>query len=139
MVLELKKSPTLQDFQSYVRQMKQERGFNTTDKFYECCLFAEEAGEVISAVRKMQRAVRSAAVQPSAMLQRSLPTYSFMSVRWQICTALIWSRLFAIKKKKQAAHLETAIGSNRDCFGCGTALIRIAWGAGLFLSMYGTV
>ena len=52
MVLELKKSPTLQDFQSYVRQMKQERGFNTTDKFYECCLFAEEAGEVISAVRK---------------------------------------------------------------------------------------
>ena len=47
-----KKSPTLQDFQSYVRQMKQERGFNTTDKFYECCLFAEEAGEVISAVRK---------------------------------------------------------------------------------------
>lgn len=52
MVLGLKKSPTLQDFQSYVRQMKQERGFNTTDKFYECCLFAEEAGEVISAVRK---------------------------------------------------------------------------------------
>ena len=52
MDLELKKSPTLQDFQSYVRQMKQERGFNTTDKFYECCLFAEEAGEVISAVRK---------------------------------------------------------------------------------------
>ena len=52
MVLELKKSPTLQDFQSYVRQMKQERGFNTTDKFYECCLFAEEAGELISAVRK---------------------------------------------------------------------------------------
>lgn len=52
MVLELKQSPTLQDFQSYVRQMKLERGFNTTDKFYECCLFAEEAGEVISAVRK---------------------------------------------------------------------------------------
>ena len=35
--------------------------------------------------------------------------------------------------------METAIGSNQDCFGCGTALIRIAWGAGLFLSMYGTV
>ena len=32
--------------------MKQERGFNTTDKFYECCLLAEECGEVISAVRK---------------------------------------------------------------------------------------
>ena len=48
----LKANPTLQDFQQYVLQMKQERGFNTTDKFYECCLLAEECGEVISAVRK---------------------------------------------------------------------------------------
>lgn len=52
MSLELKKAPTLKDFQEYVLKMKQERGFNTTDKFYECCLLAEECGEVISAVRK---------------------------------------------------------------------------------------
>ncbi len=52
MPLELKKDPTLKDFQEYVLKMKHERGFNTTDKFYECCLFAEECGEVISAVRK---------------------------------------------------------------------------------------
>lgn len=52
MSLELKSNPTLKDFQEYVLQMKQERGFNTTDKFYECCLLAEECGEVISAVRK---------------------------------------------------------------------------------------
>ena len=52
MSLELKRDPTLKDFQAYVLQMKQERGFNNTDKFYECCLFAEECGEVISAVRK---------------------------------------------------------------------------------------
>lgn len=52
MALELKDNPTLKDFQQYVLQMKQERGFNTTDKFYECCLLAEECGEVISAVRK---------------------------------------------------------------------------------------
>ncbi len=52
MSLELKKNPTLKDFQEYVLQMKQARGFNTTDKFYECCLLAEECGEVISAVRK---------------------------------------------------------------------------------------
>lgn len=52
MTLELKANPTLQDFQQYVLKMKQERGFNTTDKFFECCLFAEECGEVISAVRK---------------------------------------------------------------------------------------
>ena len=49
---ELKSSPTLSDFQRYVMEMKQERGFNTTDKFYECCLLAEECGELISAVRK---------------------------------------------------------------------------------------
>lgn len=52
MTLVLKDNPTLRDFQQYVLQMKQERGFNTTDKFYECCLLAEECGEVISAVRK---------------------------------------------------------------------------------------
>ncbi len=49
---ELQPNPSLQDFQNYVLQMKQERGFNTTDKFYECCLLAEECGELISAVRK---------------------------------------------------------------------------------------
>ena len=32
--------------------MKSIRNFNTTDCFYECCLFAEECGEVISAIRK---------------------------------------------------------------------------------------
>ena len=52
MTLELKNEPTLKDFQDYVLKMKKERGFNTTDKFYECCLLAEECGEVISAVRK---------------------------------------------------------------------------------------
>lgn len=46
MTLELKKEPTLKDFQEYVLKMKQERGFNTTDKFYECCLFAEELADV---------------------------------------------------------------------------------------------
>ena len=51
-MLKLKDNPTLKDFQNYVVQMKLERGFNLTDKFYECCLFAEECGELISAVRK---------------------------------------------------------------------------------------
>ncbi len=48
----LRESPSLQDFQDYVAEMKRVRGFNTTDKFYECCLLAEETGELISAVRK---------------------------------------------------------------------------------------
>ncbi len=52
MSLELCSNPTLKDIQAYVYQMKKERGFNTTDVFYECCLLAEECGELISAVRK---------------------------------------------------------------------------------------
>ncbi len=55
MSLELKEHPTLKDFQEYVLKMKQERGFNTTDKFYECCLLAEECGELISAIRKTSK------------------------------------------------------------------------------------
>lgn len=51
-MLELPQNPTLKDIQSYVLKMKKERGFNTTDRFYECCLLAEECGELISAVRK---------------------------------------------------------------------------------------
>lgn len=52
MISNLKENPTLQDLQQYVADMKRMRGFNTTDKFYECCLLAEECGEVIAAVRK---------------------------------------------------------------------------------------
>lgn len=48
----LPSNPTLQDFQKYVKEMKMRRGFNMTDRFYECCLLAEETGELISAVRK---------------------------------------------------------------------------------------
>lgn len=50
--LELPTNPQLSDFQQYVKRMKSIRNFNTTDCFYECCLFAEECGEVISAIRK---------------------------------------------------------------------------------------
>lgn len=50
--LVLKEKPTLKDLQEYVAEMKTARGFNTTDKPYECMLFAEECGELISAVRK---------------------------------------------------------------------------------------
>ena len=38
MALDLKNTPTLKDYQEYVLNMKKERGFNLTDKFYECCL-----------------------------------------------------------------------------------------------------
>ncbi len=48
----LKENPTLSDIQKYVKQMKEERGFNTTDKVYECMLLGEEVGELFAAVRK---------------------------------------------------------------------------------------
>lgn len=48
----LPENPTLHDLQKYVAKMKKIRGFNTSDKFYECCLLAEETGELIAAVRK---------------------------------------------------------------------------------------
>lgn len=51
----LKDNPTLSDYQAYVAKMKKIRGFNTQDKFFECCLLAEEVGELISAVRKNNR------------------------------------------------------------------------------------
>ena len=49
--LVLNKTPTLQDFQKYVYDMKRLRGFKI-DKMWDCCLLAEEVGELISAVRK---------------------------------------------------------------------------------------
>ncbi len=55
MSLELCSNPNLKDIQSYVQLMKKERGFNITDVFYECCLLAEECGELISAVRKSNK------------------------------------------------------------------------------------
>lgn len=50
--LNLKKNPTIQDFQNYVKEMKIERGFSTDNKPYECMLMAEEIGELFSAIRK---------------------------------------------------------------------------------------
>lgn len=47
----LKENPKMVDFQKYVKKMKEARGFRQ-DPIYECCLLAEEVGELISAVRK---------------------------------------------------------------------------------------
>lgn len=47
----LRENPTMADFQQYVKEMKAERGFRV-EPIYECCLLAEEVGELISAVRK---------------------------------------------------------------------------------------
>ena len=47
----LKENPTIADFQQYVKEMKAERGFRV-EPIYECCLLAEEVGELISEEKK---------------------------------------------------------------------------------------
>ena len=71
-MLELKANPTLNDFQNYVLQMKNERGFNTTDKFYECCLLAEECGELIAAIRKNNKSGSIASVSKAGSIAEEL-------------------------------------------------------------------
>ncbi len=44
--------PTLRDFQRYVRQMEEERGFARQDALDKCLLLGEEVGELFKAIRK---------------------------------------------------------------------------------------
>lgn len=52
MILSLKEKPTLQDFQEYVREMVEERGFNKESIQQIFMLFLEECGEMAKAARK---------------------------------------------------------------------------------------
>ncbi len=45
---------TLADWQGYIKQMKVERGFDTSNKINECFLLGEEIGELFKAVRKAE-------------------------------------------------------------------------------------
>ncbi len=48
----LPKNPTLADYQAYVRQMCQERGFDGNSHEQKFLLFVEEIGELAKAMRK---------------------------------------------------------------------------------------
>lgn len=50
----LKKTPTLKDFQQYVKELETERGFEKQDAIQKCLLLGEEIGELFKAVRKME-------------------------------------------------------------------------------------
>lgn len=52
--LYLKENPTLKDFQEYVKDLENERGFSKQDVLQKCLLLGEEIGELFKAVRKMQ-------------------------------------------------------------------------------------
>lgn len=51
----LKKSPTLRDFQDYVRVLEQERGFAHQDVLAKCLLLGEEVGELFKSIRKTSK------------------------------------------------------------------------------------
>jgi len=50
--LHLKTDPTLNDLQTYVRQLEEERGFTKDHISAKCLLLAEEVGELLKCVRK---------------------------------------------------------------------------------------
>lgn len=49
---ELKKNPTLRDYQNYVVELEKERGFDFQTPVEKCLLLGEEIGELFKAVRK---------------------------------------------------------------------------------------
>jgi len=51
---DLKKEPTLSDFQKYVTELEHERGFITQTTIDKCLLLGEEVGELFKAVRKSE-------------------------------------------------------------------------------------
>ncbi|WP_375749646.1 MazG nucleotide pyrophosphohydrolase domain-containing protein [Vibrio sp. HN007] len=51
---ELKKKPTLTDFQQYVAELEVERGFSKQNAKEKCLLLGEEVGELFKAVRKAE-------------------------------------------------------------------------------------
>lgn len=51
---DLKKHPTLVDFQKYVSELEVERGFADQNAQSKCLLLGEEIGELFKAIRKAE-------------------------------------------------------------------------------------
>ena len=49
---DLKKRPTLKDYQHYVRELEAERGFTKETVLQKCLMLGEEVGELFKAIRK---------------------------------------------------------------------------------------
>jgi NTP pyrophosphatase (non-canonical NTP hydrolase) len=52
---ELKRDPTLKDFQKYVIELEQERGFTENTVLQRSLLLGEEVGELFKAIRKHEK------------------------------------------------------------------------------------
>lgn len=53
-MLELKSNPTFKDYQVYVKELENERGFVEQTAIDKCLLLGEEIGELFKAVRKQE-------------------------------------------------------------------------------------
>ena len=51
-MLKLKKNPTLNNIQEYVKELEKERGFSKDSTLQKCLLLGEEVGELFKAIRK---------------------------------------------------------------------------------------
>lgn len=51
---EIKKQPTLKDFQEYVLEMEKERDFINQTLLEKCLMLSEEVGELFKAIRKQE-------------------------------------------------------------------------------------
>lgn len=52
-------TPTLENFQMYVRELEEERGFSVNTSIQQCLLLGEEIGELFKAVRKSDAQLRT--------------------------------------------------------------------------------
>lgn len=57
-MLNLKNAPTLPDFQQYVRELEEERGFSNQTNAQKGLLLGEEIGELFKAMRKREAELR---------------------------------------------------------------------------------
>ena len=53
--LSLKRNPSLKDFQNYVVELEEQRGFSKQTAIEKCLLMGEEMGELFKAVRKSMK------------------------------------------------------------------------------------
>ena len=53
-MLHLKENPTINDFQEYVKQLENERGFSNDSVLQKCLLLGEEIGELFKGIRKAE-------------------------------------------------------------------------------------
>jgi len=51
----LKENPTLADFQKYVEELENERGFTKDNIIQKCLMLGEEVGELFKAIRKSEK------------------------------------------------------------------------------------